>query len=100
MRKIKVALIGTDWNQNEERRKNNQFGGVTYYRLYQPYKFAKEEFDIDFWNANMQKEAEGKKTEQFYNEFVSRYDGQQSLEVPHIFHLTWIHELTFRHFGF
>lgn len=74
MRKIKVALIGTDWNQNEERRKNNQFGGVTYYRLYQPYKFAKEEFDIDFWNANMQKEAEGKKTEQFYNEFVSRYD--------------------------
>ena len=56
MQKIKVCLIGTDYNSSEERKKTNGYGGVTYYRLIAPMLNLKD-FDVEYHGADLMEEA-------------------------------------------
>lgn len=69
----RICLIGTDWNVNEYRKKNNQYGGVSYYRLIKPLLHLKG-YDVTYWGANLGKEAEGKSPLEFWPNFVQKYD--------------------------
>jgi len=70
---MKIALIGTDYSTSEERKKTNGYGGVTYYRLIAPMLNLKEH-EFTYHGADLIKEAEGKTTEKFWDDFIKRYD--------------------------
>jgi len=71
----KIALIGTDWNVNEDRKKNNKYGGVTYYRLVKPLlELDTDEYEFVYHGADLMQEAESKGIVEFWDDFVSRYD--------------------------
>lgn len=73
---MKIALIGTDWNTNDDRKNNNRYGGVTYYRLIKPLlELNDDRFEFVYHGADLLKEAEGKNQVTFWTGFVSRYDG-------------------------
>jgi len=68
-------MIMTDWAQNEYRKKNKAFGGVSYYRIVAPAKFLnKEKYDIDVLGAELLEQAEGKDIAGFYVELAKKYD--------------------------
>lgn len=74
-RKIKCALIGTDWNSNETRKKMNHYGGVTYYRLIKPLlENVNDDFEFTYYGSDLSAEADGKTGEQFWNKLVSKHD--------------------------
>ena len=72
--KKKIAFISTDWAQSEERKKNNSYGGVSYYRLVKPMEYLKKWYECEYLGADIQKLAEGKTTEQFYDYLAMKYD--------------------------
>ena len=72
--KKKIAFISTDWAQSEERKKNNSYGGVSYYRLVAPMTHLKKWYDCEYLGADIQERAKGKTTEQFYDELACSYD--------------------------
>lgn len=73
MQKIRIALLGTDWNANENRIKNNLYGGVTYYRLIKPL-LDLEGYDVEYHGADLQELAKDKDVPQFWEEMMSRFD--------------------------
>ncbi len=75
MSKIKVCLLGTDWAGNDDRKKNNKFGGVTYYRLIKPLlELESDDYEFTYHGADLVKETVGKSTVEFWQQFVKRYD--------------------------
>lgn len=75
MSKIRVALVGTDWTSNDERRAKNAHSGVTYYRLIKPLlELGDENYEFTYHGSDLLDEAQGKSTVQFWEDFVGRYD--------------------------
>jgi len=72
--KKKIAFVSTDWNDNEYRKVNNQYGGVSYYRLVKPMELLKDEYDVTFFGSNIQRVSKGLSTDQFYDKFTKQYD--------------------------
>lgn len=72
--KKKIAFISTDWNDNEYRRKNNKYGGVSYYRLIKPMEALREDYDIKFYGSDIQNATKGLSTDGFYDFLTSEYD--------------------------
>ncbi len=67
--------MGTDWAGNDDRKKNNKFGGVTYYRLIKPLlELESDDYEFTYHGADLLKETEGKSTIEFWQQFVKRYD--------------------------
>lgn len=74
-KKISIGLISTDWGINKERKDNNHYGGVTYYRLIKPLlENPSEEFEFKYYGANLHEEAVGKTAAEFWDEFTDRHD--------------------------
>lgn len=74
MSKPRIAFIGSDHNQNLYRKEHNLYGGVTYYRLIKPKQYLEQDFDIDYWGANLPKEAGEQTNTEFWDGFMKRYD--------------------------
>ncbi len=55
--KKKIAFISTDYADNEYRSKFNKYGGVSYYRLVKPMELLKKEYDVTFYGADLQEQA-------------------------------------------
>ena len=91
-KKKTLAWISTDWSVNEERKKNNTFGGVTYYRLVKPMQHLEDEYDCRYYGSNIQEMAKGLSTEEFYNSFVLQHD---MIIVKHVDNPQAIGALTF-----
>lgn len=72
--KKRIALISTCWNDNEYRRKNNKYGGVTYYRLIKNMELLKEKYEVKFFGADIQQEVKGISTDAFYDKLTKSYD--------------------------
>lgn len=72
--KKKIALISTDWAENEYRRINKKYGGVSYYRLIKPMEILKKEYDVTFFAGGLAEHSKGKAFDEFYSDFVSQYD--------------------------
>lgn len=72
--KKKIAFIGTDWSQNDERRLKNLYGGVSYYRLVKPMEYLKEWYDCTYYGSDIQELSKGKTTDEFYHKLVLQYD--------------------------
>lgn len=69
---MKIAFIRTDWNDNEERREYNLYGGVGYYRMIAPAKYLPH--DVDVWGSDLYEHQEGKEQATFWKEFTEQYD--------------------------
>lgn len=72
--KRKIAFISTDWNDNEYRRLTSNYGGVSYYRLVKPMELLKDEYDVKFYGANIQKVSKGLSNDAFYDWLTQEYD--------------------------
>ncbi len=70
----KIAYISTDWNDNPYRSQNNKYGGVSYYRLVKPMELLKDNYDVTFYGADINKFTKGKTTDQFYDYLTKLYD--------------------------
>lgn len=70
----RIALIGTDWSQNEYRKENNKPGAISTYRLIYPMRYLKDYYDITYWGSDFSKAAEGKDQTEFFSEFMKDYD--------------------------
>jgi len=68
---VKIAQIATDWNVNDYRRENNEYGGVSYYRLLQP-KRVIDGHQIDYFAGDLN--PDDKRQEKFWLDFVDQYD--------------------------
>lgn len=74
-KKIRCCCIGTDWSTNDERRVNNRYGGVTYYRLIKPLvENINDKFEFEYHGSDIQKESQNKTPVEFWENFVSRFD--------------------------
>lgn len=52
---MNILMLNTDWATNEERRKNNLYGGVGYYRIYKPAEqLRKAGHDVKVYGADFQ----------------------------------------------
>lgn len=72
---MKIAVLSTDWNQNEYRSKHNLYGGVGHYRIFQPYnELKKRGWDIDIYNKEFSDLSTGKSYEEFWGDFTEKYD--------------------------
>lgn len=68
----------TDWSTNEYRKKHNLYGGVGYYRIVAPYqelqKAYPDKYKIDIYNRELSDLSKNKKAEEFWVDFVQKYD--------------------------
>lgn len=69
----KICFCSTDWNDNPYRRLNNKYGGVAYYRLVKPMELLKDEYDVTFYGADIQKLSKGRSTDDFYRWLTWEY---------------------------
>lgn len=72
--KNKIAFISTDWNDNEYRKANNAYGGVSYYRLIKPMQLLREKYDVTFYGSDINKLSKGKRTDEFYDLLTRTYN--------------------------
>lgn len=69
----RIAIFGTDWNTSEYRKKNNLYGGVTYYRLIKPLVHLKG-YEVDYYGANLLDIAKNKTVVEFWGDMMDKYD--------------------------
>lgn len=74
MRKKRIAIVSTDWNENEYRRKNKKYGGVSYYRAIKPGELLKEEYDVNFVHSGFSNISKGMSVDEFYDFFTHNHD--------------------------
>lgn len=70
----KILFIFTDWSANEYRLKNNLYGGVSYYRIFQPARYLTDEFDITIKGGDIRTESEGKDQLQYLMDLIAGFD--------------------------
>lgn len=69
---MKILLISTDWAHNQYRIDNNEYGGVTYYRLIAPTKYI-DGHQIDYWGKYLSEKITSD-SPQAYADFIRNYD--------------------------
>lgn len=74
MSKKRIAFISTCWNDNEYRKLNNKYGGVSYYRLVKPMELLKKKYDVTFFGADIADLTKDKSLDKFYDELTWDYD--------------------------
>jgi glycosyltransferase involved in cell wall biosynthesis len=74
MRKPRIAMISTDWSQNEYRKTHNKPGAISQYRLIHPKRYLDEFYDIDYFGSEFADGSENADLGTWFYDKFKKYD--------------------------
>lgn len=73
-KKKRIAMISTDWSQNEYRKLHNKPGAISQYRLIHPKRYLEEFYDVDYFGSDFHEGSENADLGTWFYDKFSKYD--------------------------